>query len=103
MKYLELFKLESFLSEFKADKIHVELKQETAFPYAFGESSSVLMNVAMFKGLYIMVIPSNEREANDIFLGLKKRMNEYDFEHSITLDYSKSFKLRMIIEVTETH
>lgn len=103
MTYLELFKLESYLFEVKADIIHVELEHETAFPYAFGESSSVLMNVAAFKGLYIMVIPSSEREADNIFLELKKRMDEYDFEHSVTLDYSKSFKLRFIIEVTETH
>lgn len=103
MKYLELFKLESYLTEIKADVIHVELEHETAFPYAFGESSSVLMNVAMFKGLYIMLIPSSERESNNIYLELKKLMDDYDFEHSVTLDYDKSFKLRFIIEVTETH
>lgn len=103
MTYLELFKLESFLSEFKADKIHVELKQETAFPYAFGESSSELTNISVYKGLFIMVIPNNDKEFNDIYLGLKKIMSEYDFGNNVLLDYSNKYKARMIIDVTRTH
>lgn len=103
MTYLELFKLESFLSEFKADKIHVELKQETAFPYAFGASSSELTNIAGFKGLFIMVIPTDDREFNNIYLGLKKIINQYDFDNNVLLDYSNKYKARMIIDVTKTH
>lgn len=103
MTYLELFKLESFLSEFKADKIHVELKQETVFPYAFGESSSELTNISAYKGLFIMVIPNNDKEFNDIYLGLKKMMSEYDFANNVLLDYSNKYKARMIIDVTRTH
>ena len=103
MTYLELFKLESFLSEFKADKIHVELKQETAFPYAFGASSSELTNISAYKGLFIMVIPTDVREFNDIYLGLKNMMNQYDFENNVLLDYSDKCKARMIIDVTKTH
>ena len=103
MTYLELFKLESFLSEFKADKIHVELKQETAFPYAFGASSSELTNIAGFKGLFIMVIPTDDREFNNIYLGLKKIINQYDFDNNVLLDYSDKYKARMIIDVTKTH
>lgn len=103
MIYLDLFRLESFLSEFKADKIHVELKQETAFPYAFGESSSELTNISSWKGLFIMVIPKDENEANKIYLGLKKIMDEYDFEHNIMFDYNKKMNFRMIIDVTSSH
>ena len=103
MTYLELFKLESYLSEFKADKIHVELKQITAFPYAFGASSSVLTNTSAFKGLFILVIPSDDREFNNIYLGLKKMMNEYDFANNVLLDYSDKFKARLIIDVTSNH
>lgn len=103
MTYLELFKLESYLSEFKADKIHVELKQETAFPYAFGASSSVLTNTSAFKGLFILIIPSDDREFNNIYLGLKKMMNEYDFANNVLLDYSDKFKARLIIDVTSNH
>lgn len=103
MTYLDLFKLESFLSEFKADKIHVELKQETAFPYAFGESSSELTNISSWKGLFIMVIPNDDREFNKIYLGLKKMMNDYDFGNNVMLDYSNKYKARMIIDVTRTH
>ena len=103
MTYLELFKLESFLSEFKADKIHVELKQATAFPYAFGKSSSELTNIAGFKGLFIMVIPTNDREFNNIYLGLKKMMIEYDFANNVLLDYSDKYKARLIIDVTSNH
>lgn len=103
MTYSDLFKLESFLSEFKADKIHVELKQETAFPYAFGESSSELTNISSWKGLFIMVIPNDDREFNKIYLGLKKMMNDYDFGNNVMLDYSNKYKARMIIDVTRTH
>lgn len=103
MTYLELFKLESYLSEFKADKIHVELNQETAFPYAFGASTSVLTNTSAFKGLFIMVIPSDDREFNNIYLGLKKMMNEYDFANNVLLDYSDKYKERLIIDVTSNH
>ena len=103
MTYLELFKLESYLSEFKAYKIHVELKQKTAFPYAFGASSSVLTNTSAFKGLFILVIPSDDREFNNIYLGLKKMMNEYDFVNNVLLDYSDKFKARLIIDVTSNH
>lgn len=103
MTYLELFKLESYLSEFKADKIHIELKQETAFPYAFGMSSSELTNISAWKGLFIMVIPSDDKEFNNIYLGLKKMMNGYDFDNNVLLDYSDKYKARMIIDVTRTH
>ena len=102
MTYSELFKLESFLSEFKADKIHVELKQQTAFPYAFGESTSELTNISMYKGLFIMVIPTGDREFNSIYLGLKKILNEYDFMNNVMLDYSDKYKARMIINVSES-
>lgn len=103
MTYLDLFKLESFLSEFKADKIHVELKQETAFPYAFGKSTSEFTNISAWKGLFIMVIPIDDREFNNIYLGLKKMMNDYDFDNNVLLDYSDKCKARMIIDVTSSH
>ena len=103
MTYMDLFKLESLLSEFKADKIHVELKQETAFPYAFGESSSVLTNISVYKGLFIMVIPNDDKEFNAIYLRLKKLMNDYDFSNNVLLDYSSKYKARMIIDVTSSH
>lgn len=103
MTYLDLFRLESFLSEYKADKIHVELKQETAFPYAFGESSSELTNISVYKGLFIMVIPKDDKEFSSIYLGLKKMMNEVDFDNNVLLDYSNKSKARMIIDVTSSH
>lgn len=103
MTYMDLFELESLLSEFKADKIHVELKQETAFPYAFGESSSELTNISAYKGLFIMVIPNDDREFNAIYLRLKKLMNDYDFDNNVLLDYSSKCKARMIIDVTSSH
>lgn len=103
MTYLDLFKLENFLSELKADTIHVELKQETAFPYAFGESSSELTNISSWKGLFIMVIPKDDREFNNIYLGLKKILIDYDFSNNVLLDYSDKYKARMIIDVTSSH
>ncbi len=92
MTYMDLFELESLLSEFKADKIHVELKRETAFPYAFGESSSELTNISVYKGLFIIVIPNDDREFNAIYLRLKKLMNDYDFDNNVLLDYSSKYK-----------
>lgn len=103
MTYKDLFKLESLLSEFKADVIHVELKQETAFPYAFGESTSELTNTSVYKGLFIMVIPNDDREFNAIYLGLKKLMHDDDFSNRVLLDYSSKYKARMIIDVTTSH
>ena len=103
MTYLDLFRLESYLSEFKADIIHVELKQETAFPYAFGASASELTNITAFKGLFIMIIPKDDREFNNIYLGLKKMMIEYDFDNNVLLDYSDKYKARLIIDVTSNH
>lgn len=103
MTYLDLFKLESFLSEFNADKIHVELKQETAFPYAFGKSSSELTNISSWKGLFILVIPKDDKEFNNIYLSLKKILIDYDFSNNVLLDYSDKYKARMIIDVTSSH
>lgn len=102
MTYLQLFKLEDFLSAAEANPIHIEIEEPSTLAKAFGKSANPLFDDLKVQGLYIAVYPEDDIDFSYLYEGIKNSSKDMQFSCSLFADRNEDGFHRIIIGVSET-
>lgn len=78
MTLKQLFKIEDYLSINGCLNIHIEIKGESTFKEAFGETFTIDMDDIKVKGLYIIIFPNDDDDARDLRKGIERILSLYE-------------------------
>lgn len=103
MTYKELFKIEDFLSMNQCVTVHTEIEKESTFSEAFGRTFNEGLDDAKVQGLYIIIFPEDDDDANAMYKGLTNLYLNKEFNSCFILYRDMlTADLRIAIEVNET-